>query len=92
MKGPLGYGRYNDDPTYVGCPRAQTDMTPCVARDGHLACADDGNCVGCNKSPSALLISLQDAVGRERSFVGTRAEAADRLTSLVREVTEPTAV
>ncbi len=58
MKGLLGYGRYDDDESYVGCPRAQTDMTPCVARDGRLACADDGLCVGCGHHPADLLEDL----------------------------------
>jgi hypothetical protein len=57
-KGPLGYGRYNDDPEHVGCPRAKSDMTPCVARDGHLATADDGVCVGCGEHPADLLTAL----------------------------------
>lgn len=55
MKGLLGYGRYEDDPAHIGCPRAISDMTPCVARDGQLACADDGVCVGCGAHPGDLL-------------------------------------
>jgi hypothetical protein len=55
MKGPLGYGRYNDDLTHVGCPRAKTDMTPCVARDAGTAVDEDGNCVGCGQHPAELL-------------------------------------
>jgi hypothetical protein len=58
MKGILGYGRYDSDPNYVGCPRAKTDMTPCVARDGRLACADNGVCVGCGEHPADLLLAL----------------------------------
>jgi hypothetical protein len=61
-KGPLGYGRYNDDPAYIGCPRAQSDMTPCVARDGHLAVADSGVCVACGSNPADLLAELVRAV------------------------------
>lgn len=55
---PGGYGRYADDPEHVGCPRANSDMTPCVARDGATACADDGVCVGCGEHPAALLVEL----------------------------------
>jgi hypothetical protein len=58
MKGPLGYGRYTDDPEHVGCPRAKSDMTPCVARDGEIACSDDGLCVGCQQHPAELLKEL----------------------------------
>jgi len=53
-----GYGRYGDDQDHVGCPRAQSDMTPCVARDGDLATADDGVCVGCGRPPAELLVAL----------------------------------
>lgn len=58
MRGMLGYGRYDDDPEAVGCPRAKTWMTPCVARDGSLALADDGGCVGCYEHPADLLKAL----------------------------------
>jgi hypothetical protein len=86
MKGPAGYGRYDDDPNHVGCPRARTDMTPCIARDGCLALTDDGHCVGCNARPARLLTELRP---KERHWRGTLAEQADRLSSLVRELTEP---
>lgn len=59
-KGPLGYGRYDDDPSHVGCPRAKTDMTPCAARDGGLAA--DPKCIGCNEDPADLLTELVRAV------------------------------
>ncbi len=58
MKGPYGYGRYDDDSDLVGCPRAKSDMTPCVARDGKTACADSGVCVGCGEHPADLLTEL----------------------------------
>lgn len=57
MKTFLDYGRYNDDPAHVGCPRAKSDMTPCSARDGMLA-EDNGYCVGCNISVAKLLKEL----------------------------------
>jgi hypothetical protein len=56
--GPLGYGRYDDTPEYIGCPRATSDMTPCIARDGHTALADDGLCVGCSVNPADALTEL----------------------------------
>lgn len=58
MKGILKYGRYNDDSKHVGCPRARTDMTPCVARDGENAVGDNGGCVGCAANPANLLTEL----------------------------------
>lgn len=58
MTSPGGYGRYGDDPSHVGCPRAQTDMTPCVARDGEPALDDGGECVGCGRRPVELLVEL----------------------------------
>lgn len=42
----------------IDCPRAKTWMTPCVARDGQHACADDGVCVGCGEHPADLLRDL----------------------------------
>jgi hypothetical protein len=62
MKGPEGYGRYNDDPKHVGCPRAQSDMTPCVARDGRSAKGNVALCVGCTEDPADLLRDLVRAV------------------------------
>ena len=59
-RGPLGYGRYPDG--HVGCPRAKTDMTPCVARDGCSAAANDGTCVYCEEHPADLLAELVRAV------------------------------
>lgn len=53
-----GYGRYDDDPTHIGCPRAKTDMTPCVARDGLHGCDDTGVCLGCSHEPAELLTQL----------------------------------
>ncbi len=58
MKGVGGYGRYDDDPKQIGCPRAKSDMTPCTARDGASAVADDGACVGCGHFPADLLTEL----------------------------------
>ena len=31
----------------IQCPRAKSNMTPCVVTDGMCAFADDGACVGC---------------------------------------------
>ena len=33
------------------CPRAKSDMTPCVIKDGELARADTRHCVGCDIIP-----------------------------------------
>jgi hypothetical protein len=92
VRGPGGYGRYDDDLGQVGCPRAKTDMTPCIARDGSVALAESSyaqTCVGCDVSPRLLLGALARELGRD---VETRIgydEAAERLRDLVREVTEP---
>jgi hypothetical protein len=42
----------------IVCPYAKSDMTPCAARDGKIACADDGVCVGCGQHPAELLRDL----------------------------------
>ena len=91
--GAAGYGRYNDDLQHVGCPRARSDMTPCVARDGHLALADEPNavCVGCGADPVVLLSELRTVLDptAARYVIQYPKHAADRLTALVREVAEP---
>lgn len=89
---PGGYGRYKDDPNHVGCPRAKTDMTPCVARDGSIAVADDdGVCVGCGAGAVRLLNELTELVtgSLPEPRIQSPTAAADRLTEFVREVTEP---
>lgn len=59
MKGIGGYGRYDDCPDYVVCPRAKSNMTPCAARDGALATSGGGGvCVGCSQNPGDLLRDL----------------------------------
>ena len=35
------------------CPRAKSDMTPCIIKDGDVAFADDGVCVGCGWKPAS---------------------------------------
>jgi hypothetical protein len=88
--GVLGYGRYSDDPEHVGCPRARTDMTPCVARDGAPALYDEGLCVGCSADPRELLLKLRAKVSGSSGARVTHADrAADKLRDLVRRTTEP---
>lgn len=36
------------------CPREKSDMTPCIARDGELACTENGICIGCNMEVDKL--------------------------------------
>jgi hypothetical protein len=71
-RGPGGYGRYDDDPQHVGCPRARTDMTPCVARDGDVATEDRGECVGCGKRAADLLRDLVREVTEPEAKGGAR--------------------
>lgn len=93
-KGIAGYGRYDSDPQWVGCPRARSDMTPCIARDGHLALADDYLCVGCGERAEGLDGLLQalrhEVTGKSPAPVTIAGHAADKLRDLVRQVTEPT--
>jgi hypothetical protein len=42
-------------------------MTPCNARDGGTATADDGRCVGCNQNPADLLRDLVAAVTEQEA-------------------------
>jgi hypothetical protein len=74
----------------IDCPRAQSWMTPCIARDGHTALADDGACVGCSATPRDL---LNDLAGRwpEAATVSAVADPpalADHLTRCVAEYVE----
>lgn len=39
----------------IECPRQRSSMTPCIARDGALAVADDRVCVGCGCGTRELL-------------------------------------
>ena len=87
-KGICGYGRYDDDPDHVGCPRAKTDMTPCIARDGSTALADDRKCVGCGSRPAALLKELRLAGAIQYPDPPQAKPAADKLRDIVREVTQ----
>ena len=96
MIGACGYGRYDDDPSHVGCPRAQSDMTPCIARDGHTALHDKLGCVYCDAKPGVLLNELASAGVSEavefvqpRSLRPSAATQADKLREIVRVVTEP---
>lgn len=73
----------------IHCPHAKSDMTPCVARDGDLAVANDGVCVGCGQSPAALFQKLvtkyvssheaswHEAEGRERGIKEAAAAVAE---------------
>lgn len=88
VKGICGYGRYDDAPNHVGCPRANSDITPCIARDGATALADDLMCVGCNMNPKDLLNELDRAgvsVPTYSPVIGQRSQqnAADKLRAIV---------
>ena len=39
----------------IVCPREQSEMTPCVCRDGDLAASKDGHCIGCGANVVSLL-------------------------------------
>lgn len=91
MTNILGYGRYKDDPKHIGCPRAKSDMTPCIARDGHSALADSiggaETCVGCGAAPTDLLNELQTIT--EGKKLSKDHWLADSLQFLVDELTKP---
>ena len=76
----------------IECPRAKSLMTPCIARDGHLA-LDDGNdfprrereCVGCGGDPRELIRELGDRYAPAKLYRQTydRKRCADLLARLV---------
>ena len=93
MKGPAGYGRYDDDPAYVGCPWARSDMSPCIARDGAAALSPDADpvCVGCANDPAFLMQDLAAEYPPAAGIpsAGEPVELAALFASAVREATEP---
>jgi hypothetical protein len=54
----MAYTRVTDRARIV-CPRETSWMTPCIARDGHVALADDDLCAGCGVTPRAALEELR---------------------------------
>jgi len=82
----------------IDCPRAKSSMTPCIARDGHLALCQTSEedprthelrhpwrCVGCLERPRTLLVDLAKKYEPARRYVQTKDPnaIADRLTELV---------
>lgn len=91
-RGVAGYGRYDSDPGYVGCPWVKSDMSPCVARDGRLALtAAPSVCVGCGNTPRYLLRDLAGDYGpaARADVPGKDARVAELFRDLVRQATEP---
>lgn len=88
---PCGYGRYLTDPGHVGCPRAASDMSPCIARDGATALADDGLCVGCRRAPDTLVreLATEYPPAGDVPTIGRRSPGrmADALARHVRQAT-----
>ena len=91
MKGPAGYGRYDNDPAYVGCPYARSSRSPCIARQARLALDDDMTCRGCALSPEELAGELAEAYDPARGLLvtGDPVTLADEFAEMVREATEP---
>lgn len=95
MKGPAGYGRYDDDPKTVGCPWAKSDMTPCLARDGHLALSSGQGrvCVGCGNKPTFLIGDLAKEYPPAREMIHVSGMDpvmdADTFQRLAHEATDP---
>lgn len=74
----------------VDCPRAKSWMTPCIARDGAVALADDGQCVGCSADPLAQLADLAERYGPAHRHLQTHdpRRAADILARMVADYVE----
>lgn len=51
----LIFERTSIQPKELSCPREESFMTPCVARDGDLAMTEDKVCVGCGACVIELL-------------------------------------
>jgi hypothetical protein len=92
MRGPAGYGRYDDDPAHVGCPWARSSMSPCIARDGRLALAagQDEVCTGCGLTPEHHVEDLAAYYEPAGAIMpGDPATMADEFAEMVRTMTEP---
>ena len=93
VKGPAGYGRYDDAPDWVGCPFEKSAWSPCLARDGHLALAGDppDACACCAHTPEYLAGDLAEAYEPARRLLdtGDPVTLADQFAAMVREATEP---
>jgi hypothetical protein len=71
----------------IDCPRARTEMTPCIARDGSTALADPPKpvCVGCGAEPRPLLRDLGERYAPARTATpGSAGQAADLLAEHVK--------
>lgn len=78
------------------CPRDQSEMTPCICRDGILALTKDGKCVGCGKDMGELLVentlrlanllvNLQDA----KADIPTREKARQKAYEHTKQINNP---
>lgn len=94
--GPAGYGRYEDVPEAVGCPRARSARSRCAARDGRQAldaapAGEDLLCHGCAHELTELIEELAHeyppAAGLD--VLGDQEALADEFALMVREATEP---
>lgn len=95
-RGVAGYGRYDDDPDLVGCPWARSDMTPCIARDGHLAQAPGRKgpqCAGCGNTLAYLYRDLASDYEPARDITQIRDPDSDatRFRNIVWRATAPQA-
>jgi hypothetical protein len=66
------------------CPREKSEMTPCIARDGHLAVAFTSTgfalCVGCEAGVKRLLAFVVMALGVDGGVVGAAREESTPAT------------
>lgn len=93
--GPAGFGRYDSDPEYVGCPFARNDMSPCIARDGRSALSGGPAeliCTGCAHTPEEQIEYLaRDYLPAAHLIarVMDPEDAADDFRDMVRTATGP---
>jgi hypothetical protein len=93
--GPAGYGRYDDaGGQYVGCPRARSSRSRCLARAGRLALdsrADEPRCRHCAHDLHDLVEELAREYPRAAGLPVLDAPEvlADEFALMVREATEP---
>ena len=96
MKGPAGYGRYDDGLAHVACPYARSSRSRCVARDGRQAldtapAGEERLCHGCAQELQLLIeeLALEYPPAAGLDVLGEQEVLADEFALMVREATEP---
>lgn len=62
----------------IVCPRAKSEDSPCIVRDGRMALSDDLDCVMCRRVPRDIVVEFANrgvtgsAMDRAKTIRGSR--------------------